>query len=239
MFDESTLATLVACQEALEYQFKEPHYLASALTHSSSAVTRLVSNERLEFLGDAILGLVIVDMLFHRCESLMEGEMTQMKSVIVSRATCNRVSRSLHLENFMFLGKGMEKRKLPPSLLANLQEAIIGAIYLDGGLDAAREYILRAFHDEIEKVLSGEPQSNFKMLLQQYAQRHYHQTPSYRVLEQKGPDHSRCFRVQVQVSGLRFQSAWGKNKKEAEQHAAENAMAQIEKRPPVYPADDE
>ncbi len=235
--DADSQPKLTACQKAIGYSFKDLTLLASALTHTSGAVTRLVSNERLEFLGDAVLGFVIVDMLYHRCESLMEGEMTQFKSVIVSRAACARVSRSLGLENYLFLGKGMKVSKLPPSLLANAQESIIGAMYLDGGLEAAREYILRVFEYEIQDALHGGPLRNFKMVLQQYAQRNFHLTPTYETLDQKGPDHRKCFKVQVHVGNRVFQPAWGKNKKEAEQHAAENAMCELENQPPVYPSD--
>lgn len=115
--DEESLPRLHACEEAIEYHFHDLTLLAAALTHTSGAVTRLVSNERLEFLGDAVLGFVIVDYLYHTCEHQMEGEMTQMKSAIVSRASCTRVSRDLGIEEYLFLGKGMEKRQIPPSLL--------------------------------------------------------------------------------------------------------------------------
>lgn len=235
--DPESLPQLKACEEAIGYSFSNLSLLASALTHTSGAVTRLVSNERLEFLGDAVLGFVTVDLLYHRCESLMEGEMTHMKSAIVSRAACTRVSRTLGLEKYLFLGKGMKRGKVPPSLLANMQESIIGAMYLDGGLEAAKSYILRVFESEIAEAIQGGPLKNFKMVLQQYVQRHYHLTPTYEVLDQKGPDHRKCFKVQVHVGKQTFQPAWGKNKKEAEQHAAENAMCQLENQPPVYPSD--
>ncbi len=235
--DADSLPKLTACQKAIEYSFRDLTLLASALTHTSGAVTRLVSNERLEFLGDAVLGFVIVDLLYHRCKSLMEGDMTQFKSAIVSRAACARVSRSLGLEKYLFLGRGMKGTKLPSSLLANVQEAVIGAMYLDGGLDVVRAYILRVFEEEIQEALQGGPLKNFKMVLQQYAQRNFHLTPTYETLDQKGPDHRKCFKVQVCVGTRIFQPAWGKNKKEAEQHAAENAMCELENKPPVYPSD--
>ncbi len=228
---------LDACQKAIRYTFQDRTRLVSALTHTSGAQTRLVSNERLEFLGDAVLGFVIVDWLYHHCESVMEGEMTQMKSVIVSRAACTRVSRKLGVEKFLILGKGMEKGKIPPSLLANMQESIIGAIYLDGGFETARDYILRVFESEIQDALHGGLMKNYKMVLQQYVQKNTHQTPQYEVLDQKGPDHRKCFKVQVVVGDRRFHGAWGKNKKEAEQHAAENALCEYKNQPPVYPSD--
>lgn len=237
--DEESLPRLHACEEAIEYQFHDLTLLSAALTHTSGAITRLVSNERLEFLGDAVLGFVIVDYLYHTCEQQMEGEMTQMKSAIVSRAACTRVSRNLGIEEFLFLGKGLEKRQIPPSLLANMQESIIGAIYLDGGFDAARDYILRVFEEEIQDAIHGEgPLKNYKMLLQQFVQRNLHKTPSYEVMEQKGPDHRKCFKCRVRAGKKTFTPAWGKNKKEAEQHAAENALCILQNQPAPFPADE-
>lgn len=237
LLHETVLEKLLTCQKVLQYSFKNIGLLAAALTHTSGASHRLVSNERLEFLGDAILEAVIVDMLYRRCESMMEGAMTQCKSSIVSRVACARVSRELKLETYLFLGSGMEKQKIPHSLLANMQESIIGAIYLDGGMEAAREYILRAFSEEIEQAIEGESGQNYKMQLQQWTQKVLHQTPLYQIIEQRGPDHRRCFKVQVHVGEYQFQGAWGKNKKEAEQHAALNALCQLENQTPVYPSD--
>lgn len=234
---EEILKKLRTCQGVLKYSFRNIGLLAAALTHTSGASHRLVSNERLEFLGDAILGAIIVDLLYRRCESMMEGAMTQCKSTIVSRAACTRVSKKLGLERYLFLGKGLERQKVPPSLLANMQESIIGAIYLDGSWEAAREYILRAFSEEIEQAIQGQSGQNYKMQLQQWTQKRLHQTPHYLIIEQRGPDHRKCFKVQVQVGEQYFQGAWGKNKKEAEQHAALNALCQLENQPPIYPSD--
>ncbi len=235
--EPESLARLRACEEVVGYTFQDLSLLQAALTHTSVAVTRLVSNERLEFLGDAILGCVIVDLLYHQCESEMEGAMTQMKSTIVSRVACARVSRALGLERFLLLGKGMERNKMPQSLLANMQESIIGALYLDGGMEVAKSYILRVFDEEIKDAIRGVTLKNFKMVLQHFVQRQFHKTPEYEILDQKGPEHRKCFKAQVRIGERTFQPAWGQNKKEAEQHAAENAMCQLENRPTIYPAD--
>ncbi len=137
---------LEECQNAIGYRFRQPDLLRSGLTHASGADTRLASNERMEFLGDAVLGLVTVEQLYLRFPDLQEGDLTKIKSVVVSRRTCARFSRELNLSDFMFLGKGMCFRNtntIPANLLADVYESVVGAIYLDGGLDVAREFIMR------------------------------------------------------------------------------------------------
>lgn len=229
---------LLSCQEALGYSFLNEHLLLAALTHSSGAQTRLVSNERLEFLGDAILGVIIVDMLYHRCPDFMEGEMTQIKSAVVSRQACMRVSNKFDLGRFLLLGKGMGGwHKIPDSLLANMQESVIGAIYLDGGMVAAKEYVLRAFSDEINRTLDGDIGKNYKAILQQITQKKFHTFPVYKVQEERGPEHSKCFKVFASIGDKDYHCAWGRNKKEAEQRAARNALCELNGEPPIYPSD--
>src|SRR2546423_861689 len=132
------------CQKAIGYQFRQPEMLRSALTHASGANTRLASNERLEFLGDAVLGLVTCEQLFLRFPDYQEGDLTKIKSVVVSRRTCARISRLLNLGDFLFLGKGMHIHSVvPASLLADVFESLVAAVYLDGGLEPARRFILQ------------------------------------------------------------------------------------------------
>ena len=131
--------TLAECQQVIGYQFRKPKLLRAALTHASGADHRLASNERLEFLGDAILGLVTCEYLFQQFPSYQEGDLTKLKSAVVSRRTCARISRKMHLGDFLFLGKGMNTHTdVPASLLADVYESVVGAIYLDGGLEAGR-----------------------------------------------------------------------------------------------------
>lgn len=239
MPDQDTQKILAACQDAIHYRFQAPELLYAAMTHSSGAATPLTSNERLEFLGDAILGALIVEILYHRCPTAMEGEMTQIKSAVVSRASCARISKQQGLGKFLFLGKGMElAKRLPDSLLANVQEAVIGAVFLDGGMQAAREYVAEFFENEIQQNISGDAGKNYKTLLQQYVQQHHRQTPAYQVKDERGPDHSKCFKISVRVGKKNYQSAWGRNKKEAEQRAAHNAFNQLQGELPPYPSDD-
>src|SRR5438445_4156497 len=226
------------CQKAIGYQFRQPEMLRAALTHASGADTRLSSNERLEFLGDAILGLVACEQLFHRFPDYQEGDLTKIKSVVVSRRTCARISRLLHLGDFLFLGKGMNLHTdVPASLLADVFESLVAAIYLDGGLEAARQFILQYLSPEIEAVAEGAHGGNFKSLLQQVAQREFGATPQYHLLDEKGPDHSKCFKIAALIGGNRYAGAWGRNKKEAEQKAAMNALAQINGDAIPYEAD--
>ncbi len=224
MFDQQQGA-LDRCQDAIEYRFEDISLLSLALTHSSVAATRLESNERLEFLGDMVLGLAVCHDLYCHVDDLTEGEMTKVKSVVVSRATCAIVSRDAGLCDQLFLGKGMSQRgEMPESVAAALLEAIIGAIYLDGGLEPARDFILKHMRPHIDEALANEHQQNFKSMLQQHAQREWGSTPEYQLLDEKGPDHSKCFEIAVMVNGKHFLSAWGMNKKQAEQVAARKAL---------------
>lgn len=229
---------LEECQQAIGYRFRQPEVLRSALTHTSGANTRQASNERLEFLGDAILGLVTCEQLFHRFPDYQEGELTKIKSVVVSRRTCARISRQLHLGDFLFLGKGMHVHTdVPASLQADVFESLVAAIYLDGGLEAARTFILKYVGPEIEEVAEGAHGGNFKSLLQQVAQREFNATPQYQLLDEKGPDHSKCFKIAAVIGRSGYAAAWGRNKKEAEQKAAMNALAQINGEPVPFAAD--
>src|SRR5262249_50422074 len=139
------------CQHVIGYRFHDPAYLRAALTHASGADHRLASNERLEFLGDAILGAVVCDLLYTQFPEFLEGELTRIKSVVVSRRTCTRVSRKLGFDEFLVLGKGMGgSEQTPSSVLADVFESVVGALYLDGGMEAARRFIVRHMGPEID-----------------------------------------------------------------------------------------
>lgn len=212
-------------QGALGYTFKNPDLLEIALTHASFVEARIHSNERLEFLGDAVLGLVVCQRIFERYPALLEGEMTKIKSLAVSRATCTQIARQLGLGEFLVIGKGMLNGEgMPASLLAAVLESLIGAVYLDGGIDAARQFIDPLVDPLIEQAAASGHQQNFKSVLQQYSQQELGQTPSYRVLDEKGPDHAKCFKISVELGGERYESSWGQSKKRAEQMAALNAL---------------
>jgi ribonuclease-3 len=229
---------LEECQKTIGYHFRNPELLRASLTHTSGADTRLASNERLEFLGDAVLGLVTCEQLFLLFPDYQEGDLTKVKSVVVSRRTCARISRILHLDDFLFLGKGMHLHSaVPPNLMADVFESLVAAIYLDGGLEVAKKFILQHLVPEIEKVAEGTHGSNYKSILQQVSQSEFGETPLYDLLDEKGPDHSKCFKIAAVIGRHRHPAAWGRNKKEAEQKAAMNALAAIRGEPIPYETD--
>lgn len=229
---------IARCEARVGYTFSNKSLLQAALTHASGALHRLKSNERLEFLGDAILGFVVCERLFHLYPEYLEGDLTKIKSVVVSRSTCAKISQELQLQEFLILGKGMTTHpRVPPSLLADVFESLIAAMYLDGGEAAVREFIHRSVGPEIEATASGEMGGNYKSALQQMAQRDFGTTPTYSLLDEKGPDHSKCFKISAQVGSHRYQGAWGRNKKEAEQRAARNALCEISGEEVPYPSD--
>lgn len=226
------------CEHRIGYTFRDKLLLRAALTHASGAEHRLASNERLEFLGDAILGLVVCEMLFRQFTQYLEGELTKVKSVVVSRQTCAKISEALGLQEFLILGKGMTTAPtVPPSVLADVFESLVAAIYLDGGHDAARQFIHTYIGPEVELAATGELGGNYKSLLQQFAQREFGSTPTYHLLDEKGPDHSKCFKMVAQVAGQRYQPAWGRNKKESEQRAACNALSELKGEAAPFPSD--
>ena len=185
---EEMLVDLAACERRIDYVFHDKTLLRSALTHASGAQHRLASNERLEFLGDAILGAIVCEILFHQYPEYLEGDLTKIKSVVVSRTTCAKLSGELGLEEFLILGKGMATHpRVPPSVLADVFESLVAAIYLDGGLEVAREFVLKYIGPEIEQVAEGTYGGNFKSLLQQVAQKEFSATPQYVMLDEKGP----------------------------------------------------
>jgi ribonuclease-3 len=215
-------------EQILGCEFANGVLLTKAFTHSSAVDNRLDSNERLEFLGDAVLSVVICQALFERFREYPEGELTKMKSTLVSRGTCARVARHMGLPKFLIVGKGMISSKaLPVSLAAGLLEAVIAAIYLDSGFDAASDFILRNFCALVDKVDGEEAHGNYKSLLQQYAQEQHGIAPVYVLLDEKGPDHNKCFESAVMIDQRHFPSAWGPNKKDAEQKAAYNALVEL------------
>lgn len=213
----------------LGYRFNDRSLLAAALTHASIAEHRLRSNERLEFLGDAILAMVVCDELFRQFPDLLEGELTKIKSTVVSRSTCAEVSRAMNLPELLFLGKGMSGRsRLPSSLCAAVFESVTAAIFIDGGgIEVARRFILEHMGEQIRLAAESEHKRNYKSQLQQYSQRILNGTPTYDMLDEQGPDHSKCFEVCVAIHGRRFPPAWGPSKKEAEQRAAYNALMEL------------
>lgn len=214
------------CQRKLGYSFRNAAILRLALTHKSAAVTPLDSNERLEFLGDSFLGLVVTDILYRRFPKLLEGDLSIIRAEVVSRRSCTRVARELELEDEMILGSGMVRPS--DTILANLIEALIAAIYLDGGPKESWLFIERNFAPLIDEASGEIDHSNFKALLTtELHARRPGCFPRYVLLDEQGPDHHKCFKIQVQIPGQTFHAAWANSKKEAEQKAAENALCEL------------
>lgn len=210
------------------YRFTDRTLLAQALIHASISPTRVASNERLEFLGDAILGAVVCEHLYRKFPVELEGELTKIKSNAVSRRVCAEVATELGFADAVHLGKGMgDRASLPQSLLAALLESVVGAIHLDGGIEPARAFILRCLEERIDESTRLGHQQNFKSVLQQSLQHKDLGTPAYHVLNEKGPDHAKCFEICVGLGERRFPGCWGMSKKSAEQLAALEALVEL------------
>lgn len=226
--DGESLARIEQIEDIIGYRFTDRSLLERAFVHSSVASCRLESNERLEFLGDSVLGLVACQRIFDLYPDLLEGDMTKIKSAAVSRRTCAKLARSLGLQKLLVVGKGMMgQAALPQSLSAAVLEAVVGALTLDGGLEAARRFLLPLLDPVIEAAAESGHQHNFKSVLQQHAQQQLERSPGYRTLDEKGPDHSKCFKVCVEIGERQFDAVWGQSKKEAEQHAALIALIEL------------
>jgi len=232
---DSDLARLRECEAGIGYSFREPQLLAQALTHSSIKTEDNPSNERLEFLGDSVLGLVMTEFLYNYFQDHDEGELTQIKSFVVSTQVLAQESERLKLTAFYNVGKGVtRKRTMPVSLQANVFEAVVAAIYKDGGLESARRFILRNLFHHVLSVAENQHPKNWKSLLQQYAQKELNLTPTYKVIEEKGPDHVKSFIVIAMLGKVPGKTGLGRSKKEAEQIAARETLTEIlEKQPPA------
>lgn len=226
MMDDQIRTT---AERILGYTFRDPRILKEALTHASIADTRLRSNERMEFFGDSVLGMVVCEHLYRHYPNLLEGDMTKIKSAAVSRRSCAQITRSLGLDTLLFTGKGMGgmAREMPQSLSAAVLESVVAAIYLDGGLEPAREFILKHLTGVIDRMAHSGHQQNYKSVLQQHAQRAFGQSAVYVLLDENGPDHAKCFEMCVEIGGRRFPSCWSSSKKQSEQRAALNALVEL------------
>ncbi|RMH27103.1 MAG: ribonuclease III [Planctomycetota bacterium] len=223
--DEASRAEV---ERILGYRFGDPSLLDLAFRHASISDSRLDSNERMEFLGDAILGMIVCERIFQRYPHSLEGEMTKIKSLAVSRKTCAKLARTLGLEKHIQVGKGMLTHdRLPSSLAAAVLESSVAALYLDGGMEAARGFLEPLIDPLIDEAVNSGHQHNFKSVLQQHAQQEMGCAPQYRILDEKGPDHAKAFRIAVELDGKMYEASWGQSKKQAEQQAALNALTAL------------
>lgn len=215
------------------HNFSNLGLLHQALVHTSFANENrhiyISHNERLEFLGDAVLELVISDHLFHRYPDFSEGELTKLRAAIVCEATLAKHSSRLNLGAYLFLGKGEEVSggRVRPSTLADAFEAVIGAIYLDAGLHTASQFVLTQLEKELHSISRGEYAKDYKTTLQELVQRSGDSKIIYEVLAEAGPDHNKLFTIAVRINGAQCGVGTGKSKKEAEQAAAASAIDTI------------
>lgn len=237
MIQYITLGTLNSvtdeAQAAIEYTFRQPNLLQEALTHKSylqgTQEAGKTDNERLEFLGDAVLALVISEYVTSACPSSREGELSKFKARLVSRHSLAHAAQRLRLGQWLRLGRGEERTKgrEKTSLLANALEAVIAAIYLDGGFEAARSFILRILKPELQRLDESSAETldwDYKSRLQEWSHKHHETVPQYRTIHESGPDHQKAFDVEVLVKGRVLGRGRGKTRKEAEQQAARQAL---------------
>ena len=228
-------AAIQAMEQALGHVFADKTLLATALTHPSLVDVKKVSYERMEFLGDAVLGLVIAEHLYHRFPDADEGELTRVKSSVVSRAALAHLGKRLRVADYLLMAKGMHHQgPVPRSVASNASEALIGALYCDAGFEKARTFILAQLGDLIRRSSTKRPATNHKSLLQLHTQNLGLGTPTYEIVRTEGPDHERTFEVRTVLNGRVFPSAFGQSKKRAEQRAAKNALRELKaEAPPV------
>ncbi len=229
------LQTTISAQELMTtigYNFSDPDLLQHALTHRSAlqeeGADYSESNEILEFLGDAVLGLIVVEHLFRSFPNRREGELSKLKSMLVSGRALQEVATELKLGEFILMSQnearsGGRKRG---SILEDTLEAVIAAIYLDGGFAVARKFISEWILSDVDELINGDYDINFKSQLLEYAQGHG-MSPEYRVIAEKGPDHAKRFEVEVSLDGETFGTGYGRSKKAAQQQAARIAVEHL------------
>lgn len=219
-----------AFEEKIGYEFKNKTYIQTALTHSSFANEHkeFNYNERLEFLGDSILGLVVSDYLFRARNDLPEGKLTRLRANVVCEESLSVVARKINLGDHLFLGKGEKTSggSDRDSILADATEAVIAAIYLDGGFDQAKDFILSNLRDTIAKNIDGNIFRDYKTILQEIIQGNNGKI-SYKLVGESGPDHNKEFEMQVKCGQDTIGIGKGKNKKEAEKEAARDALVKM------------
>lgn len=218
-------------QERLNYKFHHPHLLQLAFIHRSFVNEHrdvVEHNERIEFLGDAVLGLIVSEYLYTSLPTTPEGELSTIRSRLVEASACCAYLEQLGIAGFLLLGRGekIQDGRGRVSILADLFEAILGAIYLDGGVESAREFFLERFAAKIQQVLEA-PRTNPRGALQDYCQKWYQALPSYELLHATGPDHEKKFEIAVLLQGREIGRGVGTSKKEAQQRAAENALIHL------------
>lgn len=233
--DETRIQQLQELQSIMGVEFNEIAMLNQSLTHTSYAYelngnNNISQNERLEFLGDVVLGLIVSEYIYNKYPHYMEGDLAKIRAKVVSRPILAKIAKHLNLGHYLLLGKGEEITggRTRCSILADTFEAIIGAIYLDSGLETSRSFILGQIKEDIEKITTNVHVQDYKTDFQEFTQKKFKLLPVYKVIKKEGPEHKRIFEIAVMVKGKTWGIGRGASKKEAEQKAAFYALQQIE-----------
>ena len=217
----------------LRIKFNSIELLEVALTHRSFSNEKVdcENNEKLEFLGDSVLGLIITDYLYTQFPLLTEGDLARIKSYIVSEEILSAIGKKLNINKYLRIGKGEELTggREKKGLIADAFEAILGALYLDGKYTKVEEFVIRLFKDEIGLVINEEKGLDYKTLLQEYVQKKFKDCPKYRLIEETGPEHDKTFSMEVLINDKIYGNGSGKSKKEAEKTAATSAYKKLVK----------
>jgi ribonuclease III len=231
MDEEKSIKSTESLCAMAGYSFKDYELLLQAFRHPSYVYEKedpmLSDNQRLEFLGDAVINLVVSHILMETFPEMKEGDLSKYRAFLVSEAALYRIARMLDLGSCLLLGKGEERTngREKPSILADAFEAFIGAVYLDGGFSNATQVITLLFEQMVDEIGTGELNVDFKTELQELSQKVFQTTPDYRIVKNTGPDHNKTFFVEVSIKGGLLGKGMGKSKKEAEQNAAKEALA--------------
>ncbi len=218
-------------QRRISYTFSDPDLLERALTHKSYANENKVPyhNERMEFLGDSVLNLIVSEYLMRSCPASTEGDLSRLRAAVVSEPALAAIARTIGLGGYILLGRGEEQTggRDKDSLLADCLEALIASVYLDTGKDSAEAFVLRFFEEVMKKTCSSRGTLDYKTELQELCQERLKQLPEYRIAAETGPDHRKQFEVEVWVNGRLSGRGTGRSKKEAEQKAAKEALKRL------------
>ncbi len=223
---------MTEAEKNIGYEFSDKALLNTALTHSSYANEhRMQNNERLEFLGDSVLSVIISDYIFKHMRNVNEGDLSRLRATLVCEGSLAQVAKKINLSELIFLGRGEDKTggRKRPSVISDAFEAVLGAIYLDAGLEAAREWLLNLMADRIELALAGGLYSDYKTVLQEWVQRDGRSAVTYSTIKESGAEHARRFTVQVEINGEPQAAASGHSKKDAEQKAAKILLERLKK----------
>lgn len=230
---KSLLKNIENLEKTIQYTFRNKDNLILALTHSSYAneykSEKLESNERIEFLGDSVLSVIISENIYKNYSHLSEGEMTKFRANVVCETSLEHCASSLNIGQYLLLGKGEEFTggRTRTSILSDAMEALIGAIYIDGGFESAKNFVINHMNKYIDESIKGEIFLDYKTQLQEIVQKSNDHKVSYEIIDEKGPDHNKIFVSQVKLDEKVIGKGEGRTKKEAEQMAAKNSLKQI------------